>query len=62
MTTTEKVLRMSEKKVIAGMMAIKNGTKTPAEAGIGKILNTLKTLDEPLYEELIKRYKEILKK
>jgi len=58
----EKVLRMSEKKVIAGIMAIKKGTKTPAEVGIGKILNSLKALDEPLYEELMKKYKETLTK
>jgi hypothetical protein len=58
----DKVLRMSEKKILAGIMAIKKGTKTPAEAGVGKILNALKNIDEPLYEELMIKYKEVLKK
>ena len=62
MAINEKVLRLSEKKILAGIMAIRNGTKTPAEAGVGKILNSLKTLDEPLYENLMKKYKETLKK
>lgn len=62
MTTNEKILREAEKKVLSGIMAIKNGKKTPAEAGVGKILNSLKSLDEPLYEELIKKYKEAIKK
>lgn len=56
----EKILRKAEKEVLAGIMAIKNGTKTPAEANLGRILNSLKALDEPLYDELLKKYKDAL--
>ena len=62
MNANEKILKLSEKKVLGAINAIKNSTLTPAEAGIGKILNSLKTLDEPLYNELMKKYKEALKK
>lgn len=61
MLANEKILKEAEKKVLSGIMAIKTGKKTPAEAGLGKILNSLKTLDEPLYEELMKKYKETIK-
>lgn len=54
----ERILRKAEKEVLAGIMAIKNGTKTPAEANLGRILNSLKNLDEPLYDELMEKYKK----
>lgn len=56
----ERLLKKAEKEVLAGIMSIKNGTKTPAEANLGRILNSLKKLDEPLYDELMKKYKAAL--
>lgn len=61
MNPNEKILKLIEKKILSGIADIKNGIKTPAEAKLGKLLNSLKSLDEPLYEELMKKYKEILK-
>ena len=54
----ERLLRKAEKEVLAGIMAIKSGKKTPAEANLGRILNSLKSLDEPLYDELLEKYKK----
>jgi hypothetical protein len=42
------------------MSQIKNRKLTPAESGIGKLLNMMKPLDEPLYEKIITEYKQIL--
>jgi hypothetical protein len=61
MTTKERLLLKAEKEINAGILAIKNKTKTPKEANLGKILNSLKTLDEPLYDTLLSKYKETLK-
>lgn len=54
----ERLLRKAEKEILAGIMAIKSGKKTPAEANLGRILNSLKNLDEPLYDELMEKYKK----
>lgn len=62
MNNNEKILRLTERRVLAGIAEIKNGSKTPAEAGLGRMLNSLKALDEPLYEELMNKYKEAIKK
>ena len=51
-----------EKKIIGKINAIKNGTETAKESGIGTLLAKLKPIDEAAYEELIKRYKDIAKK
>lgn len=56
----DRLLNKTERTIIAGIMRIKNGEITPAEAGLGKMLNALKNLDEPLYESLVKKYKEAL--
>ena len=42
------------------MIQIKNGKITPAESGIGKLINLMKKFDEPLFSKLITEYKEIL--
>lgn len=46
------------KKIKGGMFGIKNGTKEPKE--IAPLLNKLKTLNLPMYEELLKEYKKAL--
>ena len=51
-----------EKKIIGKISAIKNGTITPKESGIGKLLGMLKSVDEVAYENLIKTYKNIAQK
>jgi len=42
------------------MAQIKNKKLTPSESGIGKLLNLIKSFDEPLFEKLISEYKKIL--
>ena len=55
------MIKTLEKNIKSRIKKIENGTLTPAESGIGKQLNKLKTLDEPLYDELLEKYKEVLK-
>jgi hypothetical protein len=50
-----------EKKIISSMRKIKNKQTTPKESGIGKMFARMKDLDEALYEELITRYKQMLR-
>jgi len=57
----EKNLIRLEKEIRGKMISIKNGTLTPKESGIGKLMNIMKGIDEPLYTELINKYKQILK-
>jgi hypothetical protein len=54
------MIRALEKKILGKMGAIKNGTLTPKDSGIGVLLNRLKPLDEVLYLELLNKYKTIL--
>ena len=49
-----------EKEIKSKMVQIKNNKLTPAESGIGKLLNLMKSFDEPLFEKLISEYKKIL--
>jgi hypothetical protein len=48
------------RKAKAGTTAIKNGTKTPQEAEVGKFLNRLKPLNEGMYDELLTEYKAVM--
>lgn len=57
---TEKNLIKLEKEIRVKMMNIKSGKLTPAESGIGKMINLMKTLDEPLHERILTEYKSIL--
>ena len=59
---TEKNLIKLEKDIRVKMMNIKSGKLTPAESGIGKSINLMKSFDEPLYDTLMKEYKEVLNK
>ena len=55
------MVNLVEKKIVSSMRKIKNKQITPKESGIGKMFVRLKDLDEALYEELIIRYKQILR-
>ncbi len=46
------------KKITGGILGIKNGTKTPQE--VGKFLNLLKGINQPMYEDLFNDYKQAL--
>jgi len=55
------MIKSLEKQIIGKMLSIKIGKSTPKDSGIASLLNKMKTLDEPLYNELISRYKVVLK-
>ena len=56
----ERDLIRLEKEIKSKMIQIKNRKLAPAESGIGKLLNLMKSFDEPLFEKLISEYKKIL--
>ena len=58
---SEKELIKLEKEIRSKMIQIKNVKITPAESGIGKLINIMKKFDEPLFEKLISEYKLIIK-
>ena len=45
-------------KIKGGIMGIKTGTKTPAD--VGPLLNSLKKINVPMYDELFNDYKAAL--
>ncbi len=45
------------KRIKAGIFGIRNSTKSPSEAGCGSLFTRLKTLNEPMYQELLNDYK-----
>ena len=49
------------KKIKGGIRGIKNGTKTPQEAEVGKFLNKLKPLNEGMHEDLLSEYAQVYK-
>lgn len=57
---SEKELIKLEKEIRNKMIQIKNKKITPAESGIGKLINLMKKFDEPLFDKLISDYKKIL--
>lgn len=57
----ERDLIRLEKEIKSKMIQIKNKKLTPAESGIGKLINLMKTFDEPLFERLMSEYKQILR-
>jgi hypothetical protein len=57
---TEKELIKLEKEIRSKMIQIKNKKITPAESGIGKLINLTKKLDEPMFDKLMSEYKKIL--
>lgn len=48
------------KHIENGIRSIKNGSKTIQEANVGLSLNKLKQVNEGLYEDYLKKYKEVL--
>ncbi len=56
----EKDLIRLEKEIKSKMIQIKNKKLTPAESGIGKLINMMKTFDEPLFDKLMNEYKKVL--
>ncbi len=58
--THEKNLIKLEKEIRIKMINIKSGKITPGESGIGKLINLLKPLDEPLYNNIMSEYKGII--
>lgn len=57
----EKDIIRLEKEIKSKMVQIKNRKLTPAESGIGRLINLMKTFDEPLFDKLMYDYKQILK-
>lgn len=56
----EKDLIKLEKRIIGKMNQIKNKELTPKDSEIAKDLNLMKRLDEPTYDSLLEKYKEVL--
>lgn len=50
-----------EKEIRVKMINIKSGKLLPKDSGIGKLINLMKGVDEVLYDEIMKEYKQILK-
>ena len=49
-----------EKKINSLITQIKIKKITPAESGIGKFINQMKSLDEPCYNKKLKEYTQVL--
>lgn len=58
----EKDIIRLEKDIRAKMIGIKSGKILPKDSGIGKLINLMKSFDEPLYDKIMVEYKEILSK
>ena len=56
----EKNLIKLEKEIYQKIIQIKSGRLLPKDSGIGKLINLMKTLDEPTYDKLLKEYKSAL--
>lgn len=50
-----------QRKIIGKMAAIKRGELEPIDSGIGVLMNKLKEMNLPMYEEKFEEYKQILK-
>jgi len=55
-------LNLLEKRIRGKFLSLKSGTSSIKDAKIGILLNPLKTLDEPLYNQLLNEYKNIIDK
>lgn len=56
----EKNLIKLEKEIYQKIIQIKSGKLLPKDSGIGKMINLMKTLDEPTYDKLLQEYKSTL--
>jgi hypothetical protein len=57
---SEKNIIKLEKDIRGKMMQIKTGKIKPKDSGIGKSINLMKNIDEPLFDKLMGEYKAIL--
>jgi hypothetical protein len=58
--SNERNLIKLEKDIKTKMILIKDGKLLPKDSGIGKMINLMKSLDEPLYDRIMIEYKNIL--
>jgi hypothetical protein len=58
--TTEKNLLKLEKEIYQKIAQIKSGKLLPKDSGIGKMINLMKSLDEPTYDRILQDYKKAL--
>jgi hypothetical protein len=56
----ERDLIRLEREINSKMKQIKSGQLLPKDSGIGKMINLMKNLDEPLYDKILSEYKKIL--
>lgn len=54
---TESELRKLEGTIRARMQEVKNQRVSLKDSGLGGLMNTLKKVDEPLYEKIFPEYK-----
>jgi hypothetical protein len=59
-TMTEKELRKLEGTIRAKMEEIKKQRVSLKDSGIGGLMNTLKKVDEALYEKILPEYKKMV--
>ena len=57
----EKNIIKLEKEIRVKMINIKSGKLLPKDSGIGKLINLMKGVDEPLYDSILDEYKLVLK-
>ena len=58
--SNERNLIKLERDIKTKMNLIKDGKLLPKDSGIGKMINLMKSLDEPLYDRIMIEYKNIL--
>jgi len=56
----EKDIIRLEKEIRSKMMQIKSKKITPKDSGIGKLINLMKSFDEPLFDKIMDEYKKVL--
>jgi hypothetical protein len=49
------------RKITGKTHGIRTGSLTPEDAGVGRLLNLLKPINEGMYEELLNRYRQAVK-
>ena len=59
---TEKNIVKLEKEIRSKMMQIRSGKTTPKDSGIGKLINLMKSFDEPLHGQIMNEYKQLITK
>lgn len=57
---SERELIKLEKEIRLKMVSIKSGKLQPKDSGIGRLINLMKSFDEPLYDKIMSEYKTIL--